>query len=191
MKREVTALLGSIGYGVEWRDRAASSEATSASLILLELRGSCQAPAHPSEIVPLTKAASLASSAVVDGAVLPFSWLDCNTLTRLLAPAFAKANNNKFDYLYGRAMGRLAAHELMHVLSGRVDHDDAGVGKPYFSAKDILSDHFAFENETIAALPVISSPTASTHAPSSTPSPAGQDGIVGRPESEEGSVAGR
>lgn len=153
MQREVSTLMRSVGYDVEWRKASAQAAPVSGSLIVLELRGVCQAPARPADIAPLAKATSLASSAVVDGAVLPFSWIDCGTLTRFVAPSLVREPGSKLDHLYGRAMGRLAAHEFMHVLSGRVDHDDAGIGKPYFSAKDVLAEQFTFETASVAASP--------------------------------------
>jgi hypothetical protein len=86
---------------------------------------------------------------VVNGDVLPFSWLECGTLSRMLAPALNGAGSRR-DYLYGRAMGRLIAHELFHILTHTRGHDAGGVAKPYFSAQDILAEHFEFEASTLA-----------------------------------------
>jgi hypothetical protein len=152
MQREVKTLMGTAGYRVEWRDSAASKgDVADASVVVLQLRGSCQAPENPANVEPLGKSVSLASSAVVDGEVLPFSWLQCETLTRLLAPSLAKEPGGKRDYLYGRAMGRLVAHELLHVLTNHRGHDEAGVGKPSFSAKDVLAERFQFDGTSLTS----------------------------------------
>jgi hypothetical protein len=166
MQREVMALMQTAGYDVAWRDSADSAhDVAGASVVVLQLRGVCRVPERLAAVEPLGKAVSLASSAVENGEVLPFSWLECETLTKLLAPALDKEPSGKRDYLYGRAMGRLVAHELLHILSNRLEHDKAGVGKPSFSAKDVLAERFQFEHASIARFvdseDVIDDPTAS------------------------------
>jgi hypothetical protein len=151
MKREVKALMRAAGYHVEWWDlEGARREVIGASMVVLELRGVCRTPQRVAAVGPLRQAASLASSAVDNSEVLPFSWLECETLTKLLAPSLAKAPGGKCDFLYGRAMGRVVAHELLHVLTNVRGHDDAGVGKPSFSANDMLAERFEFEPASIA-----------------------------------------
>jgi hypothetical protein len=54
------------------------------------------------------------------------------------------------DFLYGRAMGRLLAHELYHMLANQREHVGSGVGKPSFSASDVLGESFAFEESALA-----------------------------------------
>ena len=152
MQREVETLMLTAGYHVAWRnDTEPKRNVNDASVVVLKLRGICQAPERPAAVEPLRKSVSLASTAVVDGEVLPFSWLECESLTRLLAPSLSKESSGKRDYLYGRAMGRLVAHELLHVLSKTGTHDDAGVGKPSFSAQDVLQERFEFEPASIAS----------------------------------------
>jgi len=54
--------------------------------------------------------------------VLPFSWINCANLTRMIGPVLADEAGALRDYLYGRAMARIAAHELYHVMMGSRDH---------------------------------------------------------------------
>jgi hypothetical protein len=150
MKREANALLEPAGYALAWRRLPnALGEAVEVPLVVVELRGTCQAPRRGDELAPLLNPSSLASTSVVNGDVLPFSWLECGTLSRMLAPALNRFGSRK-DYLYGRAMGRLIAHELYHMLTHTRGHDAGGVAKPYFSAQDILAEHFEFEASTLA-----------------------------------------
>jgi len=150
MKREAKALLEPAGYTLAWRRLPnAVGEVVDVPLVVVELRGTCQAPRRGDELAPLLNPSSLASTSVVNGDVLPFSWLECGTLSRMLAPALT-AMGSRRDYLYGRAMGRLIAHELFHILTHTRGHDMGGVAKPYFSAQDILAEHFEFEASTLA-----------------------------------------
>jgi hypothetical protein len=157
MAREANALMAAAGYTISWRNLDGSSrDAGDASVVVIELRGVCEAPQLAAPVESLMAGASLASTAVADGKVLPYSRLECENLTRLLAPSLAKESTGKRDYFYGRAMGRLVAHELFHVLIGTRDHDGAGIAKRSFSAKEILADHFEFE---LTALDKLRDPT--------------------------------
>jgi hypothetical protein len=152
MKREASGLMEPGGYRVTWRDLPESAaDAVEAAVVIVELRGACQAPKHAEALPPLIAPASLASTAVANGEVLPFSWLECGTLSRMLAPEIAKHDSGQ-DSRFGRAMGRLLAHELFHVLTNTTHHANEGVGKPYFSAKDVLAERFEFETETLVQL---------------------------------------
>jgi hypothetical protein len=146
MKREADALMTTAGYTISWRMLGSSPrDASEAPLAVIELRGVCEAPQPAAPVDSLTGGTSLASTAVADGKVLPYSQLECENLTRLLAAALAKEAADKRNYLYGRAMGRLVAHELFHVLIGTRDHETSGIAKRSFSAKDALAEHFEFE----------------------------------------------
>jgi hypothetical protein len=150
MKREASALLEPAGYNLSWRRLPnTAGEVVTAKLVVVELRGVCQAPRRGEEWPPLLKPTSLASTSVVNGNVLPFSWLECGAVSRLLASALTDTGARR-DYLYGRAMGRLIAHELYHILTNTRHHDVGGVAKPYFSAQDLLAEHFEFEASTLA-----------------------------------------
>ena len=149
MKREANALLEPAGYALTWRSLPnAAGEVVDVPLVVVELRGVCRSPERGEELPLLLKPASLASTSVVNGNVLPFSWLECGTLSRMLARALITTGSRR-DYLYGRAMGRLIGHELFHILTNTRAHDVGGVAKPYFSAQDLLADHFEFEASTL------------------------------------------
>jgi len=147
MKREVAALLKTAGYRVSWHVPGAGS--TENPLVVVELRGSCQAPWPDTTVEPVTSGTSLASTAVSNGQVQPFTWLECDTLIRLLAPAWHGQPPLQRDQLFGRAMGRLLAHELLHYLTHTEGHDTDGIGKPSFSAKEVLAEHFDFAEASL------------------------------------------
>jgi hypothetical protein len=162
MQRELEALMQSAGYRVEWKvpgkpsddkpsDDKPSNEGDGV-LAVVELRGSCRVSESAVHMTPVKNGASLAATAVDGDQVLPFSWINCETLTQLLTPTLAGMESEKRDFLYGRAMGRVAAHELYHILANEREHSGSGVGKSSFSAGDILADHFIFEGSALALL---------------------------------------
>jgi hypothetical protein len=70
----------------------------------------------------------------------------------LLAPELARIEPAQRDFLYGRAMGRVLAHELYHVIANKREHAGSGVGKESFNAGDVLGEHFLFEGAALAGL---------------------------------------
>lgn len=150
MRRETASLLAEAGYTIEWREHGSATE-TDGILTVLELRGACETPGH-SAVPSVLPGAKLASTAVMDGRILPFSWINCRTLTQFLAPVIMNQPDARREFLYGRAMGRIVAHELYHILSNEPGHDEDGVAKPSFTPRDVLADQFDFNHATLAKL---------------------------------------
>ena len=137
MKRELTPMLQSAGYRVQW---SGARVETSGALVVLELR-------HTPDATGI-----LASTSVSQDAILPFVTLNCANLSHLLRSALPADPGPRRDFFYGRAMARVLAHELYHVLANTRDHARAGVGKPQFTASDLLAERFDFEPVTIVRM---------------------------------------
>jgi hypothetical protein len=158
MRREAVALMRSAGYTLEFRDRTARRSGDSApNLAFIDLMGSCAVAADPTPGPPPDdNQPKLASTAVEDGVVLPFSRIDCGAMTRVLSRLLAREAPAERAFLYGRAMARVLAHELYHVLAQTRDHAAEGIGKPCFTAADLVSSRFEFEATALARLRRIS-----------------------------------
>jgi hypothetical protein len=161
MKREVNALMEDAGYSVSWRSPGDyGQDEGDASVIVSEFQGVCEVPQLGTMMEPPPPGAILASTAVSDGEVLPFISVDCATVARLLAPALPNDAATRRNFLYGRALGRVVAHELFHALTRTREHDEGGVAKHSFRASDILAEHFEFELATLKrfreSVPVVS-----------------------------------
>jgi hypothetical protein len=154
MRREMQNLMHSAGVRVEWRDLRYREAVEGAEVVVVaELQGVCgldpentlaiEGPMHPRR---------LASSSVSDGSVLPFNSIDCRSLSRFLAHALANESQARQNYLFGRAMARLLAHELYHYLAQTRCHAHAGLAKPCFTVRDLLAAGFEFEGSTLAKL---------------------------------------
>jgi hypothetical protein len=153
MKRELAPLMLSAGYRVEWHDSRGRHETTAGALVVLDLHGVCGIPAGRfTPDAPTGQTRALATTAVSGQTVLPFSSINCAELTRMLAPTIAREAGGRRDFLYGRAMARLLAHELYHILANTRDHDRDGIAKPDFNFTDLLTERFEFERTTLAKL---------------------------------------
>src|SRR5262249_25045036 len=70
---------------------------------------------------------------------------------------------------FGRALARVAAHELYHILARTAQHG-SGLSKALFSPKELLSDEFRFDERESEAL----------RSPSESPERKIRRGLVGR-----------
>jgi hypothetical protein len=152
MNRELEALMQAAGFRIQWHQPNTESAGEAAQVIMVELRGTCAISPASDSSGPLPSSPALASSAVVDGKVLPFSWVDCSALNRFLGPAISNQSESDQAFLYGRSMARLLAHEFYHVLAQTDVHTMTGISKARFSTVDLLADHFDFEASAVAKL---------------------------------------
>ena len=137
MKSELGSLMETAGYQIHWRDLQNSTSAADGDVVVVELRGSCAPPPRP-DVQP--SVVQLGSSAVADGKVLPFTWVDCTQLARMLESHLTRAQQEKRDFVYGRAIARVAAHEMHHVLERTLDHTETGISKARFALDDLLDE---------------------------------------------------
>jgi hypothetical protein len=157
LKQELARLMGSAGFEVEWRGPEDAHVETRDFLAMVELRGLCEAPMESSPIdTSLPRNADLASTYTSGGQILPFSWVNCHNVTNLLWDALSGQPGAIADYLYGRAVARLLAHEFYHILLQTSGHTKTGISKSNLGAGDLLSDRFEFDRATLLKLQVAS-----------------------------------
>jgi hypothetical protein len=150
MKSELEALMATAGFHVEWLDsRVQSDAASAANIVVVDIRGACNASIE-ANTAQFAKPEPLAASSVVESHVLPFTWVDCPALTRFLSSSLANASPARRGAVLGRAIARLLAHEFYHVLAQTSDHTVAGIAKPSLSVADLLAGHFAFDGTALA-----------------------------------------
>lgn len=156
MKREIASLLKPAQVQLVWRllDAPRSAEFFS-DLIVVKFRGKCHmdgVQALFSELGPYEDNQSLGSTRVSDGHVLPFSQLECDRIRRSIAPLAMGSGPEQRNALLGRAMGRVLAHELFHILTKTVHHSGEGVAKMSYSRNDLVADGFSFSSKDAEAI---------------------------------------
>jgi hypothetical protein len=70
-------------------------------------------------------------------------------VSRLLTPSLESAPAQMRQSLFGRSLGRILAHELFHILADECGHQNEGIAKSHFSARELLSSHFSFEEDAL------------------------------------------
>jgi hypothetical protein len=153
MKRELSRVMQAAGYELEWRGPQDSHIDTGAFLAVVELKGDCDAPSvslGPGSTLP--GMADLASTSISDGQVLPFGWVNCGNVTKFLAPALLDQPAARGDFIFGRAVARLIAHEFYHMLMQTREHTRNGISKACFTAAELTTNSFEFEGAALAQL---------------------------------------
>lgn len=153
MKQDLAALMRTAGYQVSFRTPRTGAGDDASYLAVVQLNGTCALPAGYIGILgPPVNGESLATTNITDGQVLPFSTVNCEALTRSVAPALRTSVAAQRDFLYGRALARVVAHELYHILAGSIDHAKSGVARSCFSQDDLVAERFNFELTTLARM---------------------------------------
>jgi hypothetical protein len=143
MKHELGSILKGSGIQVEWRDRDhVSSTESFANLVVVKFRGVCKMDAaanHDADSGPL------AFTYLSDGVILPFSEVECDRVRSSLRRAMSWQDYVHSDAVFGRAMARVLAHELYHVLAGTESHSTKGVALKALSGSELISDQLELD----------------------------------------------
>lgn len=150
LEDEVDAIMSQMGRHYEWRSlKANHGNEVSAELAVLTFKGRCDIDLlQPKEVQP----GALGWTHVSDGVILPFSDIDCDRVRGFVQKQLLRAPAVDRELFFGRALGRVVAHELYHIFANTAHHGSDGVGKPAYTVQDLLTDEFRFEEREENAL---------------------------------------
>jgi hypothetical protein len=120
-------------------------------IVAVALDGACSLDSLPAGSRDYSGTEVLGETSVSSDRVLPYVQVNCDSLIRALAPSLQPLSMPLRRVVFGRALGRVMAHELYHILSQRKDHEQTGAAKSSFSLEDLTARRFEFEFPTIAA----------------------------------------
>jgi hypothetical protein len=147
-RRELDRILGPTGIDMVWKQLGMrkSSEQFD-EVVVMTFAGSCSD-------VPISaiQKVALADSSVSNGRVLPFIRVDCGYLASMLASTLRPLTANEREVAFGRALGRVIAHEIYHITGQTTQHQDRGVAKASFSVHDLTAAAFEFDNGGVAQM---------------------------------------
>jgi hypothetical protein len=142
MREELQQLLSPAGIDVVWKSLGERKSGENFDLVAVTtFDGTCAGD----ETVPTPLAASLADTSIADGHVLPFFRIDCSRLRGLLGSRVESA-------VLGRALGRLAAHEIYHIVAQTTEHQESGIAKAAFSIRDLTASRFELDAWSVARM---------------------------------------
>lgn len=135
MQQEAGSIVGRSGVRLIWTAKPDTKPYQ--RIAVVSLRGSCG-------VGTLSNASRisepLGDTQISNGRVLPFADVACDAVHRLIDRDLRGARPADRERLLGRALGRVMAHELYHVLSESTRHGQTGVTRAALSSSDLLSD---------------------------------------------------
>ncbi len=138
MKREIGSILKDSGVHLDWRDRNKLNSAESFdNLVVVNFRGRCQ---MSPDALRADTPGPLAFTHRSDGVVLPFSEVECDRVRSSVQRGMGGDDYVRSDLLLGRALARVLAHELYHVLASTGSHAARGIAQPALSSADLVSE---------------------------------------------------
>lgn len=147
MKRETADILKTAGLHLDWRSRADAGSYE--NLVVVHFKGKCVL-----EPVPMLydERGPFAFTYNSDGAVLPYSEVDCDHVTASVQSAMGVDDHARPDYVMGRALGRVVAHELVHILTKSAVHSHDGVEQTALSGHDLIGPPLRLTREDLERL---------------------------------------
>lgn len=145
MQQEIHQLLHRTGVRLDLRLRSeVTSDQDFEDVVLLRFRGSCRA----SSLAPLLdERGPFAWSHVSEGYILPFADVACDHVRRAVEEALFGGEKARRDELFGRALARVIAHELYHIIGGVHTHGKKGVAQAALSGRELIADRMTLEPE--------------------------------------------
>ena len=136
MKREFATLFRDSGFTFDFRSREETSGHSFANLVVVRFKGRCVLEPVPwlyDERGPLAFTYSTA------GAVQPFTEVACDQVAAVARSAMSGRDFAHADILFGRALARVVAHELVHILTKSGAHGREGVTRSALSGASLIS----------------------------------------------------
>lgn len=136
MQHEAARIIRTSGVELGWMRRDQAANVTFNDVVVLTFRGSCAfVPAPPiyDELGPY------ASTRTTNGEIQPFGDVDCDRVVTSVRQAMFGADFTHADALVGRALGRVVAHELVHMLTKSEVHAREGVQRATLSGRQLIA----------------------------------------------------
>jgi hypothetical protein len=149
--QELASIMAPMGLRFDWHALNAShNDEVAVELAVVTFKGRCELSRpmpHP------THAGPLGWTHISEGMILPFADIDCDGIRAFLQAGLSGYRAQQREELFGRAIGRVLAHELYHILANTQHHGAGGVGKASYTVDNLLNSEFQFgEKESLALI---------------------------------------
>jgi hypothetical protein len=148
MQAELGRILAPAGLHVTWRstDVARASGEDFPAIVVFRFHGQCAfgSPQGTEDTAPDPAGLALAQTQISDGHVLPFGTVNCDVVRPYIAPAARSLSIRDRNAALGRALARVSAHEIYHMLTQSEEHATQGIARSAHSRADLTVSTFRF-----------------------------------------------
>jgi hypothetical protein len=153
MEREVGLLLSETGARFSWLMLNKDTRAeTFDGLAVLRFRGNCHMPQLGLATSDDGARITLGSTEVESERVTPYSSVECDQITACIASLLRSSCARDRQTAFSRALGRVVAHELYHILARTRQHTHAGISKAMQSPFDLIKENFQLDKQALVLL---------------------------------------
>jgi hypothetical protein len=146
MERATEEILSGSGMRLTWRMRSEVQSEAFSELVLVTFHGDCAIDVATPRI-PMP--GPLASSQIVDDQILPFADVYCDRVAALTRAAMTRPELWHAQRDMGRALAKVLAHELMHMITKSAIHGAEGVAQPALSGRQLLDQGTILEPDDL------------------------------------------
>jgi hypothetical protein len=136
MKREFAGIMKDSAMRFDFRWRSEASKEALSDLLVVRFTGKCVL--DPVRYL-YDERGPMAFTYSTDGVVQPFSEVACDKVTSAVRSAMSGGDFANADVLLGRALGRVLAHEVVHILSKSGAHGRTGVARTSLSGSQLIA----------------------------------------------------
>ena len=141
IREELSSIMAPMGLRFEWHAlSAARGEEAAVELAVITFKGRCDLD-HLVMHMHGTLTGPLGWTHISEGAILPFADIDCDGIRSFIQTGLLGARSEVREAMYGRAVGRVLAHELYHIFAN-TQHHGSGVGKAAYTVDNLLGHGF-------------------------------------------------
>jgi hypothetical protein len=149
IQSELEVIMTPAGLHFDWHPLADAGGRISSQLAVIHFKGACDV----ADLRPDTGyLGPLGWINLTDGEILPFIDVNCDAIRLFIQHDLIAVPAAAREEAFGRAVARVLAHELYHLLANTKAHTSVGVAKAAYSVGDLLSQTFQFDKKECALL---------------------------------------
>jgi hypothetical protein len=150
MRVEVEALLWPAGIEIDWREYNPRAIAPSVCA-LVSLRFTTEQPKDGKHAAVRARR-HLGWTHMTEGDILPYCVVDWKRVEMMTAPYASGKPVILCNEIVGRALGRVVAHEIYHVVTRTAEHSLTGVAQPRLTPEDLAAARCCFDDAALARM---------------------------------------
>lgn len=136
IQKELDAIMAPTGLQFSWHPLSEAGGLVSVQLAIIHFKGQCNADGlRPESGFP----GPLGWTHISDGEILPFIDVNCDGLRLFVEHDLIGVPAAEREAVFGRAMARILAHELYHLLAHTRIHTGGGIAKAAYSVQELLA----------------------------------------------------
>ena len=150
MEREVGAVLAATGAQLSWLKLHTDSQTeTFDDLAVLRFQGSCRTEEPSRQVSPRAERITLASTDISSDSIGSYGSVLCDQIKTHISSLLDAPELRDREIVLGRALGRVVAHELYHILAKTEEHTVGGITRALQTPFDLVKENFHLDRQAL------------------------------------------